>query len=179
MVMLSAIARRGKIIEKQLYLYYTYIMEKLLEDVKNIIEKDTEPKFVVVSEDSNWKLEIINRINNISIETNKKIKIIDINYSNDSNYSNYNSVLDMFCLSKCKEILQGVKYSSFSILASLLGNKKIRNYANYTNSYDICLIHIWSSVLEINNRKNYDIEHHKNISNRSENIKTNINKIFD
>ncbi len=31
MVMLSAIAPRGKIIEKQLYLYYTYIMEKLLE----------------------------------------------------------------------------------------------------------------------------------------------------
>jgi hypothetical protein len=84
----------------------------------------------------------------------------------------------MFCLSKCKEILQGVKYSTFSILASLLGNNKLRNYSKYTNSYDVCLIHTWSSVIEINNNKNFDIEFHKKISNGVINIETNINKIF-
>lgn len=83
----------------------------------------------------------------------------------------------MFCLSKCKEILQGVKYSTFSILASLLGNNKLRNYSKYTDSFDICLIHTWSSV-EINNNKNFDINFHKNIAMSVYNLITDINKIF-
>ena len=158
---------------------FEIIINKLLDDVKNIIISEEEPTFLIVSEDNNWKLEIQNCITNISINKNKQIKIIDIDYDNKDNYSNYNSVLDMFCLSKCKEILQGVKYSTFSILASLLGNNKIRNYSKYTDSCDICLIHSWSSVLEINNNnKNFDIEHHKKNIIGILNIETNINKIF-
>jgi len=158
---------------------FEIIINKLLDDVKNIIISEEEPTFLIVSEDNNWKLEIQNCITNISINKNKQIKIIDIDYDNKDNYSNYNSILDMFCLSKCKEILQGVKYSSFSILASLLGNNKIRNYSKYTDSCDICHIHSWSSVLEINNNnKNFDIEHHKKNTNGEKNIETNINKIF-
>ena len=156
---------------------FKIITDNLLDDVKNIIISEEEPIFLIVSEDNNWKLEIINFINNIS-NNNKQIKILEIDYDNKNNYSNYNSVLDMFCLSKCKEILQGVKYSTFSILASLLGNNKLRNYSKYTNSYDVCLIHTWSSVIEINNNKNFDIEFHKKISNGVINIETNINKIF-
>jgi hypothetical protein len=158
---------------------FKIIIKKLLDDVKNIIISEEEPTFLIVSEDNNWKLDIQNIITYISKNNNKQIKIIDINYDNNDNYSNYNSVLDMFCLSKCKEILQGVKYSTFSILASLLGNNKIRNYSKYTDSYDICLIHSWSSVLEINNNnKNFDIEHHKKNTIDEKNIETNINKIF-
>jgi hypothetical protein len=157
---------------------FKIIINKLLDDVKNIIISEEEPIFLIVSEDNNWKHEIINIINKISNKNNKQIKILDIDYDTKNNYCNYNSVLDMFCLSKCKEILQGVKYSTFSILASLLGNNKIRNYSNYTNSYDVCLIHNWSSVIEINNNKNFDMELHNKISNGSRNIETNINKIF-
>jgi len=158
---------------------FEIITNKLLEDVKNIIISEDEPTFLIVSEDNNWKLEIKNIITNISKNNNKQIKILDIDYDNKDNYFNYNSILDMFCLSKCKEILQGVKYSTFSMLASLLGNNKIRNYSKYTDSYDICLIHSWSSVIEINNNnKNFDIELHKKITNGVINIETNINKIF-
>ena len=157
---------------------FKIIIDNLLDDIKNIIISEEEPTFLIVSEDNNWKLEIINIIHNFSNDNNKQIKILDINYDNKNNYCNYNSVLDMFCLSKCKEILQGVKYSTFSILASLLGNNKLRNYSKYTNSYDVCLIHNWSSVIEINNNKNFDIEVHKKISNGVINIETNINKIF-
>jgi hypothetical protein len=158
---------------------FEIITNKLVDDIKNIILSEEEPTFLIVSEDNNWKLEIKNRITNISKNNNKQIKILDIDYDNKDNYYNYNSVLDMFCLSKCKEILQGVKYSTFSILACLLGNNKLRNYSKYTDSYDICLIHIWSSVIEINNNnKNFDIELHKKITNGVVNIETNINKIF-
>jgi len=153
-------------------------MNSLLNDVKNIIITEEDPIFLIVSEDNNWKIHIQNIIINISNNLNKKIKILDIDYSNENNYYNYNSVLDMFCLSKCKEILQGVKYSTFSILASLLGNNKIRNYSNYINSYNVCLIHSWSSVVEINNSKNFNINFHKNITKDVFNIETNITKIF-
>jgi len=157
---------------------FEIITKKLLEDVESIIISEEEPTFLIVSEDNNWKFEIINHINKISNNYNKQIKILDIDYDNKNNYFNYNSVLDMFCLSKCKEILLGVKYSSFSILASLLGNNKIRNYSKYTNSYDVCLIHGWSSVIEINNNKNFDVEFHKKNLNAVINIETNISKIF-
>jgi hypothetical protein len=160
------------------FVEFEIIVNKLLDDVKNIIISEEEPTFLIVSEDNNWKLEIINIINNFSNQNNKQITILDIDYNGKNDYCNYNSVLDMFCLSKCKEILQGVKYSTFSILASLLGNNKIRNYSKYTNSYDVCLIHNWSSVIEINNNKNFDIELHKKVTNSVINLETNINKIM-
>jgi hypothetical protein len=65
------------------------------------------------------------------------------------------------------------------MLSSLLGNNKIRNYSKYTDSYGVCLIHSWYSVIEINNNnKNFDIELHKKITNGVITIETNINKMF-
>ena len=148
---------------------------KLLEDVENIIINEIDVKFLIVSDDDIWKKKISNVILNISNKYNKQIKLINIDYNNKDNYSQYNSVLDMFCLSKCKEILQGVKYSTFSILASLLGNNKLRNYSNYLDSYNICLIHTWFSVI---NDKKFNRKNIKKISSEFNNINTNINKIF-
>jgi hypothetical protein len=154
------------------------ITNKLIDDVKNIIKTEQDARFLIVSEDNNWKNEITNIIYNIAFKNNKQVKILDVDYKNSLNYNNYNSVLDMFCLSKCKEILQGVKYSSFSILASLLGSGKLRNYSHYTDSYKVCLIHSWSSVIEINNERNLDIIIHKRISNSIGNLITNIKQIY-
>jgi hypothetical protein len=150
---------------------FEIIINNLLEDVKNIIMNENEAKFVIVSEDNTWKKEVSDIIIDIANKNNKIIKIIDVVYKNENNYSNYNSVLDMFCLSKCKEILQGVKYSTFSILASLLGTNKIRNYFDSPS----CLINNWSSVVEINNKKNFDINLHKISACDAINIITNIN----
>ena len=157
---------------------FEMITNKLLDDVKNIIIYEQEPTFLIVSEDNDWKNQIQNIIINISNKNNKQIKILNIIYDNEHNYCNFNSVLDMFCLSKCKEILQGVKYSTFSILASLLGNNKLRNYSKYTDSYEVCLIHSWSSSLEINKNKNFDIELHKKVTENVINIVTNVNSRF-
>ena len=154
------------------------ITNKLLRNVENIIKTEKEAAFLIVSEDYHWKIKITRIILKIAIKNNKKIKILNIDYTNSNDYNNFNSVLDMFCLSKCKEILQGVKYSTFSILASILGNGKLINYAHHTNTYSICLIHTWSSVIEINNKKNYDISIHEKFTNGVININTNINNIF-
>ena len=62
-----------------------------------------------------------------------------------------NSVLDLFALSWCKEILQGVKYSTFSMSAAIIGNCKLRNYSHLVNN--INLVNAWNTVIEINGKK--------------------------
>ena len=148
---------------------FEIITQKLIDDVTSIITNEAEiASFVIVSEDNDWKLEISNIILDIAKNKNTTVHIVNIDYTNttENEYSNFKSVLDMFCLSKCKEVLQGVKYSTFSILASLLGSGKLRNYSNHTSTYDICLIHSWSSVIEINNKKCFDVSVHENVTNR-------------
>lgn len=164
----------GDIRHENLTSEFNIIVNKLLEDITHIVLTDPEPIFLVVSEDDKWKQEICKIIVTMSEKNNKPVKILDVDYSNKNNYFNYSSVIDMFCLSKCKEILQGVKYSSFSIVASLLGNNKIRNYAKYCNSYDVCLIHSWSSAIEINGSKNFDKNIHEKITSTVKSIETNI-----
>jgi hypothetical protein len=157
---------------------FDIIIRHLLSDVRNIILYEKDPIFLVVSEDLNWRLTFIDIMHFFAGFYNKKIQILQVDYDIHDSFSNFNSVLDMFCLSRCKEILQGVKYSTFSILASILGNMKIRNYSVFTDSYDTCLIHVWSSVIEINSCQNFDLHFHHTITSSVENIDTNIRQIF-
>jgi len=156
---------------------FNIITKKLLLNIEEIILNEDEPKFIVVSEDNNWKIEITNKINTIALNHNKCIKILEIDYTNENNYQNFNSVLDMFCLSKCKTILQGVKYSTFSMLSAILGNYKLINYSYHLPNDNICLVYYWNSVLEINNNLNYDIEFHKKLTSSVINIQTDIRSI--
>ncbi len=157
---------------------FEMITSKLLEDVKQIIIHENEPTFLIVSEDTAWKKEISDLV--LSFGNGKTIRLINIEYNNPNNYSNYNSVLDMFCLSKCKEILQGVKYSTFSTIASLIGNRKLRNYSHHISNYDICSIRGWSSVLSINNQPcNFNKQIHQHATKQGLPLKTNITKPFN
>lgn len=145
---------------------FPLIIENMLNDVKRIIDTESNPKFLIVSEDNEWKLEISNIILEYANKNNKRIELVNINYEIGIYYFNYEAVLDFFCLSRCKEILMGVKYSSFSIMAAIIGNNKLRNYFNYDKeNYDNCLIHCFSSMIEINNNKNFDVDYHTRITN--------------
>jgi hypothetical protein len=156
---------------------FEIITHQLLKDVHTIIIRENNPTFLIVSEDPTWKQEISDRI--LSLAKDKPIQLLQINYHNPNHYSNYNSVLDMFCLSKCKAILQGVKYSTFSILASLLGNRTLKNYSHHLPNHDLCLIHNWSSVLSINNQPYQFNQHqHHRTSNHIQPLQTNIKKRF-
>lgn len=135
---------------------FNILIEKLLENIKQIVNKEKEPRFLVVSEDKEWKNTIKEKIIKFG-NASKKIVFIELNYTNDLNY---NSVLDMFCLSKCKTILQGIKHSGFSIIASIIGSNKIINYSKYLD-LEACLVNVWSSVIDINGEKIFNIEHHR------------------
>lgn len=158
------------------YKEFVIITEKVLEDVKHIISNEEDPIFLVVSEDENWKNKIKDIIRNI--DENKKAKFVELDYANENDYDNYKSVLDMFCLSKCKTIIQGVKYSTFSMLASILGNCKLVNYSNFLENNNRWLIHDWSSVIEINNESIIDIDRIKEVCDTFPGINTNISSIW-
>ena len=146
----------------------------LLEDINKIIQSEENPSFFICSEDKEWAESIKATVKGL---TSKPIKFIEPDYTNKENYANFVSVLDMFCLSRCKRIYQGVRYTTFSLLAALLGNNKIINYSHLLTNYNICLIHNWISVLHINDDpKNYDTDYFfcKSMKSPHADFKTNI-----
>lgn len=138
---------------------FDVITNKILDDVSAIITTEEAPAFLIVSEDEGWKTEFTQKVRTIA--GNRPIRFITPDYSNPGEYQNFVSILDLFCLSQCKTIFQGVKYSTFSILASLLGAGKLNNYSHCLPQDKECLIHCWKSAIEINGAKNMNVEEHR------------------
>ena len=141
---------------------FEIIIQRLLEDVNEIVATEDDPVFFITSEDDDWLAEMKRRMN---------VKFITPEHIDDRNTR---SVLHMFCLSRCKIILQGVKYSSFSMIASILGSQKLRNYSHHLESRDICLLPSWNSVVEINGEKCYDLTVHERVTAGVTELYTNI-----
>lgn len=144
------------------------IMKALLDDVDRIINVEKDPLFLIVSEDKEWK----NSVTDIIKHKSSRVRFLEINYETSESYENYESVMDMFCLSRCKQIIQGVKYSTYSILAVLIGEKKLVNYSNLLDCRDYCIIHNWVPVLNTNIE--FDIEKTKATGSCAKKIITNI-----
>ncbi len=148
---------------------FEIIIKALLDDITTIITTEINPSFLIVSEDNEWKKEFEQKILLIANQLNNPVNIIQINYDVSNNLQGYQSVVDMFCLSKCKRIYQGVKYSTFSILSALIGNVPIVNYSHLLDDYDNCWIHVWKSVLNVNNQKCFDQDIYKKMFPKWEN----------
>ena len=143
------------------------ITNKLLYDIKSIMLTEENPAFLIVSEDAEWKQHIASHLQEYSTANSRSIQLLNINYldNNDVNtLCGFESIADMFCLAKCKMIFQGVKYSTFSMVASIIGTGKLQNYVHVVSNSDWNLIDAWSSVLDINGRgRNFDPSVHSKI----------------
>lgn len=53
-------------------------------------------------------------------------------------------VLDWYCLTRCWKIVQGIKYSSFSVSAAVASQAPLVNFANHEST---ALLHLWRSCL--------------------------------
>lgn len=139
---------------------FEFIVTQMVYDLTQIIINESDPKFIIVSEDKDWLVEFIEILKTVSSKYCKNINIVKIRYDDTkiNNYKGYKSVLDMFCLSKCKKIFQSVKVSTFSTISALIGNVPIINYSHLLNNYHESFIHIWSSVVTINNNICYDLQ---------------------
>lgn len=136
---------------------HVILINKVKIFIEDIIEKEDNPHFFIASEDIEQKNQIVDLINNKARSQNKLVKILNIEENipeNISSKNNFNTILDWFCLSKCKAIVQGVRYSAFSVTASLIGNEKIINFSKYLDSDIINIIYLWNPVLYINDNKN-------------------------
>lgn len=148
------------------------IINSLFEHVKRITETESNPSFVIVGENETWCDNIKGKLK----KTFPSINIIEVDYSGGEEYRNFSSVLDMFCLSRCKQILQGIKYSSYSVVASLIGTQKLSNYANKFPYYCICDTNLWSSIIQINDKQNHDECYHRTLCKYSPQIKCNFSE---
>lgn len=120
---------------------FNKIHDKYKKYMLSLIE-EKKYKFFCCSEDIKWKNENIRFIKNLGgevIECNNSISPSDLNHNG------FRVLLDFFILSRCNCILQTVKFSSFSTIASLLNNTRIINFSDS----DSGLIKKWKEILNI------------------------------
>ena len=153
---------------------FKIMSDALFNDICKIILTEDNPSFLLTSDDNDWKEHFKNELLTFTKNNNKTINFIDINYDTLNTYDNYNAILDLFCLSKCKKIFQDVKYSTFSIIASIIGNNEIINYSHLSEVHKYCLTHLYHPVININNNKNYNIDYINEILTACEPIYSNF-----
>ena len=153
---------------------FTIMSNALFNDICKIILNESNPSFLITSDENSWKEYFKNELLIFAKNNNKTINFINVNYDNSNTYDNYNAILDLFCLSKCKKIFQDVKYSTFSIVASIIGNNEIINYSHLLEVHKYCLINLYHPVININNNKNYNIDYINEILTACEPIYSNF-----
>uniref|UniRef100_A0A6C0F9K4 Glycosyl transferase CAP10 domain-containing protein n=1 Tax=viral metagenome TaxID=1070528 RepID=A0A6C0F9K4_9ZZZZ len=100
---------------------YNTQLNKTMKYIDHCIENND--KYFFISGDSKDKILDISKYIN-----NKNGVIINCVYDDDLTY--FREILDFFCLSKCKLIIQTIKASTYSLTASLIGNQKIINFSS-------------------------------------------------
>lgn len=156
---------------------FNCIIEHLTNDIIELLKNEKEAKFLIVGEEKEWIAEFKQIL---QCKYGKEdINFINIEYPEFEINKGFNVVLDMFCLSRCKKIYQGVKWTTFSSLSALIGNVDIINYYNVLPEQESNFIYTWKSVLNINGKIDYT--EYENIGNRLGNIQIkyiNTNNIF-
>ena len=92
-------------------------------------------RFYLCSEDASHKAEFKNFIESAG----KDFTIVE-----GHNYYEVSDVLDFFCLSRCKEIIQAIKYSTFSMAAAIIGRKPLINISGFEVSNN--LLNMWAPL---------------------------------
>lgn len=133
---------------------FQQIILSLLNDLYTIIDNENNPSFLLVSEDLIWKNDFQMKLVDYAKSKGKDVSFASLNIIVDSKIL---PIIELFSLSKCKRIYQGVKVSTFSTFAALHGSVPIVNYAYKLCDYNKCFIHVWKSIVEINGEKNRDL----------------------
>jgi len=156
---------------------FNCIIEHLVNDLVELLKNENDAKLLIVGEEKEW----INEFKEmLKCRYGKEdIHFINITYPDIEINKGFNVVLEMFCLSRCKKVYQGVKWTTFSSLSALIGNVDIINYYDVLPEQESNFIYTWKSVLNINGKIDYT--EYENIGNRLGNIQIkyiNTNNIF-
>lgn len=108
---------------------FNYIQQRLVLDINAELSQTNQVKIFVCSEDNNAKVGFKNYFESMFGSAIEFIEPRDIPKDLADKYYGVSAVRDMFCLSRCKKIIQSVNYSTFSLVASYIGNVELVNYA--------------------------------------------------
>lgn len=101
-------------------------------------------KFYVCSEDHTWKRDFEDYIQSRC----PSVDLLQPDFSKSSDVSdNLHAVTDFFALSKCDRILQGIGYSTFSMMASMLRNVTIVNFSDRARRKPAHYLNWWKPLL--------------------------------
>lgn len=131
------------------------IMIHLLDYIGDIINIEggvEKVKFLLVSENEKWKCHIAKLLTS---QYGDGIQFVQLSYSDDfsQTYHNFVPILDFFALSKCKCIIQGIKYSSFSTASALIGKGELINFGHKlvsSSQSNLQETNLWKTVLHVN-----------------------------
>jgi hypothetical protein len=118
-------------------------MDTLKREVKTKIETGEWLSFFVCSDDYSFKLEFETWLKSIRYD----VRIIEMPTGQqfDHDYHGASAVLDLFALSMCKCVVQGIAYSSFSVFAAIKGKVPLYNFTFEPD--ETWLIHLYKSLL--------------------------------
>lgn len=146
--------RTDKIVEEGDFRHETHYdeYEIIIKRMKMFLEQtvkytnEKKMKFFVCSEDKAYKESFITWLN--ATCNRYGIDAVFLHPNIETTKRGATAVVDMFCLSRCKLVCQGIKYSTFSMIACIIGNVPLYNFAEYDES---SLIHIWKPLFVLIN----------------------------
>ena len=126
-----------------------------LEIILTRIKRDVQHRaaagqkhFFVCSEDAKWKRDfeqwLVSAIKDATI-----IQPLPCSLELKSK-AGHAPVLDFFSLSRCKTVLQGIGYSTFSMSASMVGNSPLHNFLPRAREAKFYMLNWWFPLTDIN-----------------------------
>lgn len=130
---------------------YEKIMENVLDHVRQLCAIQKSPRFYVVSDDHSYKETFLEKVKNIAQQECSTATIVTTSVdmlptSITSAYSGAFDVFEFLCLCRCKSILQGIKYSTYSITAALISQAPLFNFHDVS---DPNLLTLWRPCLHV------------------------------
>jgi hypothetical protein len=110
---------------------------------------DQDVYFFVCSEDTKYKNDFINYLQQVCTKYEKRCIICNTKCITDetkNEYFNIETVVDFFSLSKCTCILQGIKHSTFSMMAALTGRIPLHTFAHHDTN---AVLNLWKDCMSI------------------------------
>lgn len=127
------------------------IMKRIIDYINNDINMNEESNYYILSDDPEYLETFRNNVIELGKKHNKKVNIYiltekEIPETILKKYKGAFSGFELFCMSKCKAIIQGTKHTNYSLLASLISQKPLYNFNDYTNKWVLLL---WKPCLNL------------------------------
>lgn len=122
---------------------YSVIMKRLLAYVDELV-KDGHNKFYILSDDAEYKLEFCELLSKRCDKIQTLVMNEDALLCAHPYKEGLYAVYEWFCMTRCKMILQGIKYSTYSMSAAMVNNIPLVNFCGYEPEH---LMHAWAPCL--------------------------------